>query len=41
LGVLGIVATLRRDLSWALTILGGLIAIFILFFGGGELLFPH
>jgi hypothetical protein len=36
-----VIATVRRDLSWTLTVFGGLIAIFILLFAGGELLFPH
>jgi len=39
--VLGILATVRRDFSWALTVLGGLIAIFIVLFAGGELSLPH
>jgi hypothetical protein len=39
--ILGVVATIRRDYSWSLIIVGGLVALFIIFWGGGELLFPH
>lgn len=39
--VIGIIATVRRDYSWSLIIVGGLVALFIIFWVGGELLFPH
>ena len=42
LGVLvGVVAVIRRDVSWTLIVFGGLVAAFILFWTGGEILFPH
>jgi|BarGraNGADG00312_2_1021985.scaffolds.fasta_scaffold03792_2 hypothetical protein len=39
--VLSIVSVVRRDRPTLLIIVAGVVALFILLFGGGELLFPH
>ncbi|TXN29897.1 hypothetical protein [Lacisediminihabitans profunda] len=39
--VLGVVAVIRRDLSWVLIAIGSLVILFMVVWVGGELLFPH